>query len=111
MEPFFKRVHMRLIELEKKRSWLLTQAGIRPSTWSSWEKHGRMPPADRALAIADALGVSVEFLVSGRQSALDMRHTSPLVMQISQQLPGLSEKQLRSVLTAVNTARLEQARP
>ncbi len=97
--------------MEKKRSWLLTQAGIKPSTWSSWEKYGRIPPADRALAVSDALGVSVEFLVSGRESAFDMRHTSPLVTQICQQLPGMSEKQLRVVLTAVNTARLEQARP
>jgi transcriptional regulator with XRE-family HTH domain len=111
MEPFYKRVHVRLIEMEKKRSWLLSQAGIRPSTWSSWEKFGRFPPADRALAVADALGVTVDFLVTGRQSALDMRHTNPLVMQICQQLPGMGEKQLRQVLTAVNTARLEQARP
>jgi hypothetical protein len=97
--------------MEKKRSWLLTQAGIKPSTWSSWEKYGRIPPADRALAVADSLGVSLEFLVSGRQTAFDMRHTNPLVMQICQLLPDLGEKHLRSVLTAVNTARLEQARP
>jgi hypothetical protein len=97
--------------MEKKRSWLLTQAGIKPSTWSSWEKYGRIPPADRALVVADSLGVSLEFLVSGRQTAFDMRHTNPLVMQICQMLPDLGEKQLRSVLTAANTARLEQARP
>ena len=110
MEPFYKRVHVRLIEIEKKRSWLLTQTGIKPSTWSSWEKYGRIPPADRALAIADTLGVSLEFLVTGRQTAFDMRHTNPLIMQISQQLTDMNERQLRHVLTAVNTARLDQAR-
>jgi hypothetical protein len=50
------------LELEFQRldllvPWLLKQAGIKPSTWNSWEKFGRIPPADRALMIADALGV------------------------------------------------------
>ncbi len=66
MEPFYKRVDVRLVELERKRSRLLKQAGIKPSTWNSWEKFDRIPTADRVLAIAVALGVSVEFLVDGR---------------------------------------------
>ncbi len=107
METFYKRVGVKLIEMEKKRSWLLAQTGISASTWSSWEKYGRMPPADRALAIADCLGLTLEYLITGRQSALDFRMTSPLVMEIHQKLVDLGETELRRVLTSVNTIRLE----
>jgi transcriptional regulator with XRE-family HTH domain len=99
---------LNLIELERKRSWLLSQTGIKPSTWSSWEKYGRIPPADRALAIAEALGVSLEYLITGKQTPFDLRRRSPLVTQICQQLERLSERQLRRVLTAVNTIALEE---
>jgi transcriptional regulator with XRE-family HTH domain len=98
-----------LIEMEKKRSWLLAQTGIKPSTWSSWEKFGRMPPADRALAVADCLGLTLEFLITGRQSELDFRRTSPQVLEINQKLADMDEQQLRRVLTMVNTIRLESA--
>jgi len=110
MDKFYKRVHIKLIELERKRSWLLEQADIKPSTWSSWEKYGRMPPADRALAVADALGVSVEYLVAGRETPFDFRGSNPLIVQINQQLMEMSEQQLRRVLTMVNTLRLEESR-
>ena len=109
MESFYKRVGVKLIEMEKKRSWLLAQTGIKPSTWSSWEKYGRMPPADRALAIADCLGLTLEFLITGRQSALDFRRHNPMVMQICQQLLDMSPEHLQRVLTAVNTIRLESS--
>ena len=98
MEPFYKRVHVRLIELDRKRPWLLKQAEIKPSTWNSWEKFGRIPPADRALAIADALGVSVEFLVDGRETPFDFRKENPLITEITRLLLELSEDQLRRVL-------------
>ena len=109
METFYKRVGVKLIEMEKKRSWLLAQTGIKASTWSSWEKYGRMPPADRALAIADSLGLTLEFLITGRQSALDFRTTSPLVLEIYQKLADMDEPRLRRVLTMVNSIRLEAA--
>jgi hypothetical protein len=111
MELFYKRVHMRLVDIEHKRSWLLVQTGIKPSTWSSWEKHGRVPPADRALAIADALGVSLEFLLTGRETAFDMRQSNPLVVQIFNQLKSLDDRQLREVLTMVNTMKLHESQP
>jgi transcriptional regulator with XRE-family HTH domain len=109
MEPFYKRVQIRLVEIERKRSWLLAQTGIKPSTWSSWEAHGRIPPADRALAIADALGLSLEFLLVGRETTFDMRQSHPLVLQIFNQLKSLDERQLRQVLTTVNTVRLQES--
>jgi transcriptional regulator with XRE-family HTH domain len=103
MEPFYKRVHFRLVELDKRRPWLLKQAGIKPSTWNSWEKFGRIPPADRALAIADALGVSLEFLVDGRETPFDFRRENPLITEITPLLLELGEDQLQRVLAVVKS--------
>ena len=111
MESFFKRVHVRLIEMERKTSWLLAQTGISPSTWSSWEKYGRIPPADRAFVVAEMLGVSLEFLVAGKQTPFDLRRSNPLIAQISRLLVDMDETQLRKVLTFVNTARIEKVSP
>jgi transcriptional regulator with XRE-family HTH domain len=111
MEKFYKRVHIKLVELELKRSWLLAQTNIKPSTWSSWEKYGRMPPADQAVLIAEALGVTVEYLVAGRETPFDFRGANPLLGQITQKLVKMSEPQLRRVLTTVNTVGLEETRP
>ena len=108
MEAFYKRVHIKLIELERKRSWLLAQTGIKPSTWSSWEKYGRIPPADRALDIANSLGVSLEFLITGQQTPFDFRRSNPLIMQITQQLMEMEEMQLQNVLNFVNSIRIEE---
>lgn len=103
MEPFYKRVHVRLIELDRKRPWLLKQTGIKPSTWNSWEKFGRIPPADRALMIADALGVSLEFLIDGRETPFDFRKEKPLISEITRVLLELSEDQLLRVLAVAES--------
>ena len=68
-----------------------------------------MPPADRALDIANTLGVSVEYLLSGKQTAFDFRRSNPLILQISQQLMDMNEQQLRQVLTVVNTISIEES--
>jgi transcriptional regulator with XRE-family HTH domain len=91
------------VEIERKRSWLLEQTGIKSSTWSSWERYGRIPPADRALAIADALGLTVEFLVSGRETGLDMRAESPVVTEIVNRVLQMNESQREEVLAAITT--------
>ncbi len=111
MNQFYKRIQLRLVDIDRKRPWLLTKAGVKPSTWSSWEKHERVPPADRALAIADALGVSLEFLLTGRETTFDMRQSNPLVLQIFNQLKFLDERQLREVLTRVNSMKVAGAPP
>jgi transcriptional regulator with XRE-family HTH domain len=110
MKKFFVRIDHKLLELDKKRSWLLAKTGIKPSTWSTWRKQERMPSADQAVAIASALGVSVEFLVDGRETPFDYRGANPLLGQIMQQLSGMSQTQLQEVLTLITTAGLKAAR-
>ena len=103
METFYKRVHIRLIELDRKRAWLLDKAGIKASTWASWEKFGRIPPADRALAVADVLGLSLEFLVDGRETPFDFRRENPMMTRITQLLLEMDEKQMTRALAVVES--------
>jgi transcriptional regulator with XRE-family HTH domain len=108
MKLFFDRVRAKLAEQNHKRSWLLARTRIKPSTWSSWEKWDRLPSVDQALAIAEALEVDLEFLVTGKETSLDLRRGNPLVQQICRQLEHLNERQLKRVLNAVNSVALEE---
>ena len=87
---------------------MLKQTVIRPSTWSSWEKNDRYPPADRAASIADALGLSVEYLVTGKESPFDFRAERPRVTEIAHRLMSMDEVQLGEVLTFVNSLAIEE---
>ena len=52
-----------------KDSWLADKIGVSPSTLSTWKTKERLPGADQAVAIARALGVTVEYLVTGTDSS------------------------------------------
>lgn len=61
------------MEIKKQKTtqeWLAFKAGISPTVLRSAVSRGNEPSASRALAIACALGVSVEYLVTGEK-----RHT------------------------------------
>ena len=70
-------------------------------------KNPSMPPADVAVKIADVLGVSVEYLVTGNQSNAEnrihvnekkLRSYAPLIKKID----ALSEKQRKLLQTIVS---------
>ncbi|MGD9939103.1 MAG: helix-turn-helix domain-containing protein [Clostridia bacterium] len=55
-------------EIEKRstRKEIAERAGIAASTISMWKKRNSLPIADTAVKLAQALGVSVEYLVTGQ---------------------------------------------
>ena len=65
-EPFWQRV----INLQKAHrisiDSLALYIGISPSTFKGWIYKDRIPIATHSCDIADALGVSVEYLVRGK---------------------------------------------
>jgi transcriptional regulator with XRE-family HTH domain len=105
MNGFYRRVAERLLELGRKRSWLLGQTGIKPSTWSSWEKHDRFPPADRAVAIAQAIELPVEYLVTG--SEMPLPPDRPSVAAIARRLLQMDDRQLDQVVILINSMSVE----
>ena len=53
------------LDPEKNQNWLCSEIAVSSGTMSSWITHDRLPKADLAVKIAKALGVSVEYLVTG----------------------------------------------
>ena len=57
-----------------------------------------MPPADIAVKIAEALNVSVEYLITGHESKKNDKMLDHNVRSIIQILPELSEKSITTML-------------
>jgi len=65
---------------------------------------GTMPPADKAVAIAKALGVTVEYLITGSKIPIQKapsRHLSPETRSIANYVEPLSREKRKIVKNAV----------
>lgn len=62
-----ERIDKLLKERKENRNILAPAVGIRPQTISGWSTRGTIPTADTALDIANYFGVSVEWLLTGRE--------------------------------------------
>ena len=82
---------------------LATLAGINSGTISNYLKtKGSMPPADKALKLAQALDVSVDFLVNGfeTKSVSSIQQKSPFpieVYKIAQDMTALEKDELSAI--------------
>jgi len=66
--------------------------------------NGSMPPADKAVAIAQALGVTVEYLVTGKETPNKKTHSqlfSPEMRSISEHVEPLSREKRKIVESTV----------
>lgn len=78
-EDFWNRVG-RLLVGDLTQKWLSHETGINPSTLSTWRIKNRSPHAHEAVAIAQALGVSVEYLVTGKDDYEDKRDLQETIL-------------------------------
>ncbi len=69
MIDFWKRVRS-LLTQDLNQAWLCREIGVSTGTFSNWIARDSEPKASKAQAIAEALGVSVEFLITGKDSYL-----------------------------------------
>lgn len=69
-ENIVTRIEEVLVFMNKKKQDLCSQVGITPSALWSLHKTDGIPVADKALKIAEYLGVSVEWLIFGKLSKL-----------------------------------------
>lgn len=63
--PIIDRIYQLLREKDKKASELCEVLGVTQSTMSTWKSRHNNPPAESMKAIADFLGVSLDFLMTG----------------------------------------------
>lgn len=70
-------------------------AGLSIDSYNSYRRHNNLPRADEAVKIAQALGTTVEYLVTGKQPQQDHRETKELAAEILRLLsPYLGEQDL-----------------
>lgn len=91
----------RIDNLLKKRGEnrvLLAEAlDIKPQNISAWSTRGTVPAGDICIRIADYLGVSVEWLVTGKEAALSSEERTLL-----KQWQVLSEEQKDTIRTLLD---------
>jgi transcriptional regulator with XRE-family HTH domain len=65
------------------------EAGLSLASYNAYRRHENLPRADEALKIAQALGTSVEYLVSGAEPGKP--GTEPLIAHAQALLDGLKK--------------------
>ena len=65
MSIFWTMVLSAMNEQHLRKQDIIDRAGINGSTFHNWIKRDTMPQVDEALKLADALGVSIRYLVTG----------------------------------------------
>jgi transcriptional regulator with XRE-family HTH domain len=93
LNDVLKRIKDRLNELNVKRPWLADRSGISVGTINSWYNNDRVPELEKAVAIAQALGVSVDWLATGKDAGLMLEDET--IAEIVEYLQGLTPNRLQ----------------
>ena len=89
-------------EVEKQRTsfeWLYRKTRIPKGTFSSWKNRNTIPRASEAFRIAQALKVSVEYLLTGADRHI--KPSNPAVHEITETVPFFDDNDLRTLLATV----------
>lgn len=95
---FWIRVKNEIRQARTTQEWVATKVGVRPDTFSRWIQRNTMPNADQVVAIAHVLGVTVEYLVTGKDATLPAPHLRGLFHSIE----ALSESDIAEISAIVN---------
>lgn len=97
MTDFVSRIDLILKDKCLKRSALCEDLEISPTSITDWSRRGTIPAGDICLKIADYLGVSVEWLISGREGKLSAEQ-----IKMVNALAVLNETQKETLFTLVD---------
>lgn len=70
MTDFVKRIDSILQEKNLKRAALCSELELSSTSITDWARRGTVPAGDICLRIAEYLNISVEWLISGKESGL-----------------------------------------
>lgn len=105
IEAFYTRLNALLRERKTTQDWLCAECNINIGTFRNRVSKERLPDVFEALRIARALGVSVEYLVTGEERG----GLTADAVRLAQKIEVLSPDQRQAVETTVD-AFLQAAR-
>ncbi|MDR1902143.1 MAG: helix-turn-helix domain containing protein [Treponema sp.] len=97
---FWKIVKKEVERQKTSYGYLYRKTGIPKGTFSAWKSRKIMPRADEALAIAHALEVSLDYLLTGAEPK--KRPSNPKIREIVERIGLLDERDLKAVSALVN---------
>ena len=89
-------------EVERQQTsfeWLYRKTRIPKGTFSSWKNRSIIPRADEAFRIAEALKVSVEYLLTGEDRIKEP--SNPAINEINETVPFFDDNDLQTLLATV----------
>jgi len=78
---FYARVKTLVKTNKTTIEYVVGEAGLSLASYNAYRRHENLPRADEALKIAQALGTTVEYLVSGSDSDLTISDKALLDLQ------------------------------
>lgn len=92
MDSFVDRINLSLKKLHISKGKFYEDLGLANNTSTNWSKRGTVPSADVALRIADYLGVSVRYLITGEDNEIPIR-----IREVVELCRELDDKELETV--------------
>jgi transcriptional regulator with XRE-family HTH domain len=98
-EFFWKMVKKEVDRQHTSFEWLYRKTEIPKGTFSSWKSRNVVPRADETFRIAEALKVSMEYLLTGDDQA--KKPSNPTVNEIIETVPFFDDNDLGTLLATV----------
>jgi len=98
-EFFWKMVKKEVERQQTSFEWLYRKTQIPKGTFSSWKSRNIIPRADEAICIAEALRVSVEYLLTGTDP--QKKPSNPAINEINETVPFFDDIDLQTILATI----------
>jgi len=104
---FWKRVKQELIALDDRpQTWLEAETKVPHGTFSGWITGNKYPPADAAMAIAQALRLSLDYLMTGQLPTNHDRDIDLIVEAMRRYSPE-QKAMAKGVILTIDAARMQ----
>ena len=102
---FCKMVAFEVGKQKTSFEWLYLKTKVAKGTFSSWKTRNVLPRADEAFRIAEALGVTVEYLLTGREQNKQISNipVHTIMEEIAKELVFFDSFDLETLKTLIST--------
>jgi len=102
---FWEMVALEVGRQKTSFEWLYRKTKVAKGTFSSWKTRNILPRADVALRIAEALGVTVEYLLTGRDQNQQISNlpAHTVMEEIAKELVFFDASDLETLRTLISS--------